>query len=51
MELATAILVESHDYSNFRTAIGQFIFMAPWRPDTQFAVQQLSTQVHNPTTG
>ena len=24
--------------------------MAPWRPDMQFAIQQLSTQVLNPTT-
>ena len=24
--------------------------MAPWRPDVHFAIPQLSTQVHNPTT-
>ena len=24
--------------------------MAPWRPDMQFAIQQISTQVLNPTT-
>ena len=34
----------------FRTAVGKLIFMAPWRPDMQFAIQQLSTQVLNPTT-
>ena len=28
----------------------KLIFMAPWRPDMQFAIQQLSTQVLNPTT-
>ena len=33
-----------------RTAVGKLIFMAPWRPDIQFAIQQLSTQVLNPTT-
>ena len=50
MELASAILLDGHDYSNFRTAVGKLIFMAPWRPDMQFATQQLSTQVLNPTT-
>ena len=49
-ELASAIPLDGHDYSNFRTAAGQLIFMAPWRPDMQFAIQQLSTQVRNPTT-
>ena len=42
--------LEGHDYSNFRTAVGKLIFMAPWRPDMQFAIQQLSTQVLNPKT-
>ena len=50
MELASAIPLDGHDYSNFRTAVGKLIFMAPWRPDMQFAIQQLSTQVLNPTT-
>ena len=31
-------------------AVGKLIFMAPWRPDMHFAIQQLSTQVLNPTT-
>ena len=50
MELATAILLDGHDHSNFGTAVGKRIFLAPWRPDMQFAIQQLSTQVLNPTT-
>ena len=50
MELASATPLDGHDYSNFRTAVGKLIFMAPWRPDRQFAIQQLSTQVLNPTT-
>ena len=50
MELASAAPLDGHDYSNFRTAVGKLIFMAPWRPDMQFAIQQLSTQVLNPTT-
>ena len=37
-------------YTNFRTAVGKLIFMALWRLDTHFAIQQLSTQVLNPTT-
>ena len=41
--------LDGHDYSNFRTA-RKLIFMAPWRQDMQFAIQQLSTQVLNPTT-
>ena len=49
MELASATPPDGHDYSNFRTAVGKLIFMAPWRPDMQFAIQQLSTQVLNPT--
>ena len=36
--------------SCFRTAFGKLIFMAPWRPDMQIAIQQLSTQVLKPTT-
>ena len=50
MELASAIPLDGHDYSNFRTAVGKLIFMAPWRPDMQFAIQQQSTHVLNPTT-
>ena len=50
MELASAIPLDGHDCSNFRTAVGRLIFMAPWRPDMQFAIQQLSTQVLNLTT-
>ena len=50
MELASATPLDGHDYSNFRTAVGKLFFMAPWRPDMQFAIQQLSTQVLNPTT-
>ena len=50
MELASAIPLDGHDHSNFRTAVGKLIFMAPWRPDMQFAFHQLSTQVLNPTT-
>ena len=50
MELASATPLDGHDYSNFRTAVGKLIFMAPWRPDIQFAIQQLSTQVLDPTT-
>ena len=50
MELASATPLDGHDYSNFRTASGKFMFIAPWRPDMQFAIQQLSTQVLNPTT-
>ena len=50
MELATAIPLDGHDHSNFRTAVGKLIFMESWRPDMQFAIQQLATQVLNPTT-
>ena len=50
MELASAIPLDGHDYSNFLTAVGKLIFMEPWRPDMQFATQRLSTQVLNPTT-
>ena len=49
MELASATPLDGHEYSNFRTAVGKLIFMAPWRPDMQFAIQQLSTQVLNYT--
>ena len=49
-EHASATPLDGHDYSNFRTAVGSFIFMAPSRPDMQFAIQQLSTQVLNSTT-
>ena len=50
MELASAPPLDGHQYSNFRTAVGKLIFMAPWKPDMQFAIQQLSTKVVNPTT-
>ena len=50
IELATAITLDGQDYSNFRTAFGKLIFMATWRTDMPFAIQQLSTQVLNPTT-
>ena len=50
MELASPTPLDGHDYSNFRTAVGKLIFMAPRRPDMQFAIQQLSTKVLNPTT-
>ena len=49
MELATANRVDRHDYSDSRTAVGKLVFMAPVRPEMQFAIQQLSTQVMNPT--
>ena len=35
MELASATPLDGHDYSNFRTAVGKLIFIAPWRPDMQ----------------
>ena len=50
MEPASATPLDGHDYSNFGKAVGKLIFMALWRPDMQFAIQQLSTQVLNPTT-
>ena len=50
MELASATPLDGHDYSNFRTAAGKLNSIAPWIPDMQFAIQQLSTQVLNPTT-
>ena len=50
MELSTAIPLDGHGYSNFRTASGKLIFMAPWRPDTHFAIQQLSRPLLNPAT-
>ena len=50
MELATATPLDGHDYSNFLTAVGQLIFMVPWRPVMQFAIPQRRTQVLNPTT-
>ena len=50
VKLAAAILPDGLYYSNFRTAVGKLIFMAPQRPDMKFAIQQLSTQVLNPTT-
>ena len=45
VELASPTPLDGHDYSNFRAAVGKLIFVAPWRPDMQFAIQQLSTQV------
>ena len=50
MELASATPLDGVDYSNFRTAVGKLIFTAPWRPGVRFAIQELSTQVLNPTT-
>ena len=50
MELASATPLDGHDYSNFCTAVGKLIFLAPWRPDMQFAIQRQSTQVLKPTT-
>ena len=50
LEPASATPLDGHDFSNFRTAVGKIIFMALWGPDMQFAIQQLSTQVLNPTT-
>ena len=41
MELASATLLDGHDYSNFRTSVGKLIFMAPWSPHMQIAIQQL----------
>ena len=49
-ELASAIPSQGHDHSTPRTAVGKLMFMAPWRPVMQFAIQQLSTQVRAPTT-
>ena len=49
-ELVTAILLDGHDYSNFRTAVGKSMFMAPWRPDMQLIIQQPSTPVLDRTT-
>ena len=50
MELASATLLDGQEHSNFRTAVRKLIFMAPSRPEMQFAIQQLSTQVLKPTT-
>ena len=47
MELASATPLDGHDYSNFRTAVGKRIFMAPLRPDRQLAIRQPPTQVLN----
>ena len=41
MELASATPLDGHDYSNFRTAVGKLIFMAPL--ETRHAI-------HHPTT-
>ena len=49
MELASATSLGGHDYSNFPSVVGKLISVAPWRPDMQFAIQQLSTHVLNPT--
>ena len=49
MELASATPLDGHVYSNFRTAVGKLIFMAHWTSDVQFAFQQPSTQVLNPS--
>ena len=45
VELASATPLDG-----LRTAVGKLIFMAPWRPDMQFPIRQLSTQVLNSTT-
>ena len=50
MEFASATPLHGYDNSTFRTAVGKLIFMALGKPDMQFAIQQLSTQVLNPTT-
>ena len=50
MDFASATPLDGQEYSNFRTAVGKLIFMAPWRPDMQFAIRQLPTQFLNPTT-
>ena len=50
MELASAIPLQGHDYSNFRSAVGKTHLDGTWRTDMQFAFQQLSTQALNPTT-
>ena len=49
MELASATPLDGHDHSNFRTAVGKLIFIAPWRPDMQFAPTTIHTspQSHN----
>ena len=43
VELATAIPLDGHDYSNFRTAVGKLTFMATWGPDMQI---RHSTTIH-----
>ena len=40
MKLVTAVLLEGHDYSKFRSAVGKLVFIALCRPDMQFAIQQ-----------
>ena len=50
MGFASATHLDGHDYSNFRAAVGKLILMAPWRPNMQFAIQQLPIQILNPTT-
>ena len=47
MDLASAIPLDGHDYSYFRTVVGNFIFTANRRPDMQFVIQQLITRVLN----
>ena len=49
-ELAQAQPLEGEEYQTFRTGVGKLIFVAPWRPDAQEAIMQLSTQVSCPTT-
>ena len=46
MELASAIPLGGHDYSNFRTAVGKLVFMAPWTPDNPTTIHT-SRQSHN----
>ena len=48
MELASATPLDGHEYSNFRTAIGKLIFMAPWRHASRHPTTiHTSTQPHD----
>ena len=49
MELVTGIPLDGHTTPTFAQRSEKLIFMAPWRPDVQFAIRLLSTQVINPT--
>ena len=50
MDLASATPLDGHEYFQLSNSRRKLIFMAPWRPDMQFAIQQPSTQVLNTTT-